>query len=550
MTVRALLLSTLLATLSALAQTDTVFVLTRLHPEVVIGRNQQHVLDLRDVFQTFAAPGPVATFTYAKPVADGKRQLYANYAYGTDMLPLFDEQNRIVPENSGQLYNMYTYATQSGTPYLNLYAAYPEDFVWEDFTVRFQLFPVDAPQTVANFMTYAGEGEYNRTIVHRNPNPDQPSLIQAGGFRHYAGNDAGFILEYIPVLPPITLEAVRSNVAGTLAMARENAPNSATAQFYINLTNNQGMLDRFDDFYYPGYAVFGEIIEGSLDDLITLARTPTYNLASVFGTDVFATTPLFTPFWDEPQSYVTFQSISVSAGDPAGVTYGVEIVDRSSLEIEDDPDSFTWSIDEDGQMTIKAVDTGTLVINVTGTDPQQRSRSFQAALTAANLSILEAFPDPLDVYSGNRYTSAWFGSFTEGAKQFPWILHDEHGELYLYGALPSQPVNFTYLNPANSLQVPILTGRQFLIKDPVLDWLLTSSGRYPWVYSFRHNRWFRYLTKQGTVEGRWFYEAMAARWFFFPGIEGTDEGRWVFDPREAAGESQGWFIDRVLFPAP
>jgi len=114
--------------------------------------------------------------------------------------------------------------------------------------------PHRAPKTVENFLRYVREGFYSGIIFHR----IVPGLIvQAGGY-DAQGNERD-------VHDPIALESATAanNVRGTIAMARTNFPDSARAQFFINLEDNPE-LDRApnDPGNLTGYAVFGRVIEG------------------------------------------------------------------------------------------------------------------------------------------------------------------------------------------------------------------------------------------------------------------------------------------------
>jgi peptidyl-prolyl cis-trans isomerase A (cyclophilin A) len=117
-----------------------------------------------------------------------------------------------------------------------------------------------APATVANFMTYVRAGHYNGTVFHR---VIDGFMIQGGGM------DAN--LREKPTRPPIKLEAGNglSNVRGAIAMARTNNPDSATAQFFINVANNPRL-----DSFGGGYAVFGKVIEG-MDVVDRIKALPT-----------------------------------------------------------------------------------------------------------------------------------------------------------------------------------------------------------------------------------------------------------------------------------
>lgn len=107
-----------------------------------------------------------------------------------------------------------------------------------------------APITVDNFLTYVVKGEYNNTIFHR---IISDFVVQGGGLNPQ--------LEELPAGKPIFNESGNglSNSMGTIAMARDNDPHSATRQFYFNVTDNT-KLDPSKRRW--GYAVFGEVIEG------------------------------------------------------------------------------------------------------------------------------------------------------------------------------------------------------------------------------------------------------------------------------------------------
>lgn len=114
-----------------------------------------------------------------------------------------------------------------------------------------ELYPEKAPKSVENFLRYVREGHYNGTVFHR---VIDGFMIQGGGFDSY--------MREKPTRGPIPNEGRNGlkNEVGTLAMARRGDPNSATAQFFINLVNNTGL-----DYPAPdghGYAVFGKVVKG------------------------------------------------------------------------------------------------------------------------------------------------------------------------------------------------------------------------------------------------------------------------------------------------
>jgi len=133
-----------------------------------------------------------------------------------------------------------------------------------DITV--ELYPDKAPKTVENFLAYVNSGFYDGTIFHR---VIDNFMIQGGGFTRD--------LQQKRTRPAIANEAKNglSNLRGTLAMARTSDPNSATAQFFINVVDNPRL-----DFTSEqngatwGYCVFGKVISG-LDVVDKIKAVPT-----------------------------------------------------------------------------------------------------------------------------------------------------------------------------------------------------------------------------------------------------------------------------------
>lgn len=125
-------------------------------------------------------------------------------------------------------------------------------------TIKIELFDDKAPGTVKNFLSYVDNGFYDGTIFHRvmgKENSDRDFMVQCGGFTTKK--------EEKETKPAIKNESDNglSNERGTLAMARTNRPDSATAQFYINVADNK-FLDRANARDKVGYCVFGKVIEG------------------------------------------------------------------------------------------------------------------------------------------------------------------------------------------------------------------------------------------------------------------------------------------------
>lgn len=129
------------------------------------------------------------------------------------------------------------------------------------FTI--EVYPDAAPKTVANFMEYVKSGFYTGTIFHRVING---FMVQGGGYDRD--------MKEKPTRAPIPLESQNGlkNKTYTVAMARTSNPNSATAQFFVNVVDNPNL-----DYPQPdgnGYAVFGKVVEGT-DTIDKMKTTPT-----------------------------------------------------------------------------------------------------------------------------------------------------------------------------------------------------------------------------------------------------------------------------------
>jgi len=131
--------------------------------------------------------------------------------------------------------------------------------------IQLELDCENTPQTTANFLEYVKSGFYDQTIFHR---VIDGFMIQGGGFE--------VNMKQKEVKSPIANEANRAkpNKRGTIAMARTNNPDSATAQFFINVTDNNflNFTSKTPDGW--GYCVFGEVVQGmDIVDLIRKAPT-------------------------------------------------------------------------------------------------------------------------------------------------------------------------------------------------------------------------------------------------------------------------------------
>ena len=119
--------------------------------------------------------------------------------------------------------------------------------------IELELFDKETPVTVRNFLDYVKSGHYNGTIFHR---VIDGFMIQGGGM------DAD--MNELDTEPPIKNEAhlSPSNKRGTIAMARTNVIDSATAQFFINVADNDFLNFSGESLQGWGYCVFAEVVEG------------------------------------------------------------------------------------------------------------------------------------------------------------------------------------------------------------------------------------------------------------------------------------------------
>jgi peptidyl-prolyl cis-trans isomerase A (cyclophilin A) len=135
------------------------------------------------------------------------------------------------------------------------------------------LFDNATPATVANFLSYVNNGAYSSSVIHRSV-PD--FVVQGGGFIY----DQGPAMEAIPANPAVANEPEYSNVRGTIAMAKLSGnANSATNQWFFNLSNNSGNLDAQNG----GFTAFGQVVGNGMDVVDAIAALPVYAFNSPFN---------------------------------------------------------------------------------------------------------------------------------------------------------------------------------------------------------------------------------------------------------------------------
>ena len=140
--------------------------------------------------------------------------------------------------------------------------------------VDIELFDMQAPQTVGNFLNYVNRGDYDGTFIHRSV----PGFVVQGGgyiFNPADGDFFGSGTSHIPVDAPVVNEADpvnRPNVRGTLAMAKTSDPDSATSEWFFNLADNASLDDPNNS---GGFTVFGQVTGSGMtvwDAVVGLSR--------------------------------------------------------------------------------------------------------------------------------------------------------------------------------------------------------------------------------------------------------------------------------------
>jgi peptidyl-prolyl cis-trans isomerase A (cyclophilin A) len=154
-------------------------------------------------------------------------------------------------------------------------------------TIRLELYPAKAPKTVENFLQYVRDGHYNGTIFHR---VIPGFMIQGGGMTPNMAQKK--------TRAPIPIESKNGlkNEVGSLAMARTSDPNSATAQFFINVKNNSSLDYPGSDGH--GYTVFGKVVSG-MDVVNKITAMPTGSQGM---------------YQDVPRTPVVIESVTVVGG--------------------------------------------------------------------------------------------------------------------------------------------------------------------------------------------------------------------------------------------
>jgi peptidyl-prolyl cis-trans isomerase A (cyclophilin A) len=146
-------------------------------------------------------------------------------------------------------------------------------------TIEVNLFDTTTPVTVANFLSYVNSGAYASHVVHRSV---PGFVIQGGGFLYTGPIDAqaAINLDSVIASSPVINEPELSNVRGTIAMAKIGGqPNSATSQWFINLSNTNVSLDTNNG----GFSVFGQVLGDGMQIVDAIASLSRVNRGGAFA---------------------------------------------------------------------------------------------------------------------------------------------------------------------------------------------------------------------------------------------------------------------------
>jgi peptidyl-prolyl cis-trans isomerase A (cyclophilin A) len=263
-----------------------------------------------------------------------------------------------------------------------------------------ELFDKDAPQTVANFLNYIQAGDYNNDLLQRLSNLSQTfaqtpaitplQVLQAGGFTVNTGTG-----DSVTGFTPLTtfqaiqneFSALHPNVAGTLSMARSSDPNSATSQFFFNLTDNSQTLGSGNAF-----AVFGQVVSAA--DTATLQKFTTQYTPTdeTLVNSNFFTLPLlkgFSPSANFPagatkNDLAVINSITTVAPPTGHLTYAVVGNSNPSVVTATLGSNTSTSTFSANQLKLVAGNTpGTSVITLLITDNRGESVTKQFTVTVA-----------------------------------------------------------------------------------------------------------------------------------------------------------------------
>lgn len=232
----------------------------------------------------------------------------------------------------------------------------------EHKNIDIALHDAETPQTVANFLAYIDAGRYADNFFHRSV---PGFVIQGGGFR-FVGPST---FDNVPTFPPVQNEPGISNVRGTIAMAKLGGdPDSATSQWFINLSDNSANLDAQNG----GFTVFGRVVGDGMNVADEITALPAYNATAMHPAwtdlplkDYFGNLTR-TNFVETTASVIPALTFTAGSADPAIVSVSVD----------------------DGVLTLVpgSGTSGETVVTVSATDLDGATRDF-----AINVRVMDTY---------------------------------------------------------------------------------------------------------------------------------------------------------------
>jgi cyclophilin family peptidyl-prolyl cis-trans isomerase len=232
--------------------------------------------------------------------------------------------------------------------------------------INVELLAGDAPLTVANFLNYVNRGAYTNCIIHRSV---PGFIIQGGGY--FLQNNS---LSAVSVDAPVRNEFKLSNVRGTLAMAKSaSGPDTATSQWFVNLTDNRANLDNQNG----GFTVFARVLGTGMTVVDGIAAVPVYDASgpTLLNDSNFASLPLLNAILTAANLVLIRNVATVPIYPVSGAASTVLTFTAQSS----DPGVVTVSLDQ-SNLVIAPVAVGSTTITVTATDTNGNTASGTIAV--------------------------------------------------------------------------------------------------------------------------------------------------------------------------
>ncbi len=271
-------------------------------------------------------------------------------------------------------------------------------------TVHIELFD-DTPATRDNFLNYVNGGDYNGVVLHR---LIPGFVLQSGGF---TWNGASLV--HIPTDPPVVNEFARSNLRGTVAMAKVGGdPNSATSEFFVNYGDNSANLDNQNG----GFTVFARVLGNGMALLDAFSTLPTFTVSGL--TDV----PLFNGNQFVSMADVSVTQLRIGDTDLSGVIDQAD-ADLLATTLIGGTDEPQFDVDENGTVNQADLDLlNALLLGDIDGDGFVGITDMNVVLTNWNQSVPPG--DPLADVSGDGFVgiddlNAVLGAWNVGSQPPP-----------------------------------------------------------------------------------------------------------------------------------